>query len=339
MERKELVRRLRALEEEIMNELNSLGFKTIFDKEKARKTNVLLGMLNDRYNKGFYDFKTKTIKEKIGLKSYDSIIRFLDNTHLLYRISSLIVIKNKLNQIKNSYTSDKKELILDIAYYEGVNRRKSFIEEYGITPLTSLKKSNPKDALKLYIYDKFMKLNNYTKEELINGILDMSKNLQEKLPQHFSYNKAYGKALGELTRGMYGLTSKEIKDNYRKNNVKIPNDNILYLMNEEHLKYRLIGLYIINNYSNMYNKNEFDLFIDKCKLVGLVSRDLFMEQQKEKPYYNLFNLNKNNHNVKVSPNALKGKYQLKEMSSSLIAEEQISLFQLSRTRIKDMSEE
>lgn len=339
MKRKELIRNLRVLEEEIMNLLNSLGFKTVYDKDKNRKSNSLLGMINDRFNKGFYDYKTKTIKEKLGIKPYDSLMRYFTTFHLEYRISSYIKIKNKLEEIKNNYVSDKKELILDIAYYEGINNRKKFVSEYGVTPFTSLKKSNPKDALKLYIYDKYNKLDKYSKDELLSGVLDISKVLREKLPKHFSFDKAYGKALGEFTKGMYGLTSKEIKDSYRKNNVKIPNDNILYLMDEEHLKYRLIALYIINNYSNMYNKNEYDMFIDKCKLIGLISKELFKEQHKESPYYNLFNLSKNNHNVKVSKNVLQGNYKLDKESPFIVIEEQTSLFSTSRKRVKDINNE
>lgn len=338
MRREELIRELRMIEDNIMNELNSLGFKTVYDKDKNRKTNSLMGSINDRFNKGFYGYTTKTIKEKLEINSYDSLIRHLSNKHLEYRIDSFNKIKNKLSEIKNNYVSDKKELILDIAYYEGVNNKKNFTGEYGITPFTSLKKDNPKDALKLYIYDKYNKLDNCSKEDLINGILDISFKLREKLPKHFSYDKAYGKAIGELTSGMYGLTSKEIKDSYRKNNIKIPGDNILYLMNEEHLKYRIICLYIINNYSNMYNKNEYDLFINKCKLIGNISKELFMEFNGERPYYNLFKLSKSIKNVKISKNVTKENYKLSR-ESSVVFGEQISLFDVQVRRIKDFIED
>ncbi len=336
MDRKELIRKLRSLEEEIMTELNFLGFQTIYDKEKNRKTNFLLGTINDRFNKGFYDYKTSTIKEKLSLKNTDSLIRTLDNNHLNYRICAFSKIKSKLRTLRHNYTSDKKELIADIAYYEGVNLRKTFIEQEGIKPLTSLKKTNPKDALKLFIYNKYKLLDNCSKEELLEGILSMSKTLMEKLPNKFSYNKTYGKAIGELTKGMYGFNSGTIKDNLRGNGITIPKDNILYLMNEEHLKYRLIALHIINNYSNMYTKDEYDLFIDKCRLVGTLSKDLFIEKVGEKPYYNLFNINKKSSTTKISKNALKSNFKLQETSSPLVVASQTSLFNPPRQRVKDL---
>ena len=334
MNRKELIRNLRNIEEEIIYELNRLGFNSIYDKEKNRNTNFMFGIINDRFNQGFYDYKTKTIKEKINLKNSDSIIRILDNDHLSYRISALTNIKFKLKRLKNNYISDKKELICDYAYYEGINQRKTFIENEGIKPFTSLKKLSPNDSLKLYIYNKYSLLDNYTKEELLDGIISISKILMNMLPEKYSFNKAYGNALGELNKGMYGLNSARIKDNFRNNNIKIPKDNILYLMNEEHLKYRLISLHIINNYSNMYNKDEYDLFIDKCKLTGILSKELFIEQNNEKPYYNLFNINKSS--TKISKNALKGQYKLQNSSSKMVCYEQSSLFDPPKKRVKDL---
>ncbi len=333
--KREILNLIKQVEDKIVLELEKLGLKSKYERNKNRvqKSNPTMAIITDELNRGFYGYTTKTIKEKLSYYN-KSLYTLMDVTHLRYRLHALEEIYYHIVHPNFDRFSEVKEQLSEFSYLTGKKYKDLFKQQNKYIPYTHLTKINPVNTIKTIFMDRtnrFKEDKSIDENNIREQVLSLSKLLQEELPKHFKENKAYGQAIGTLTLSFYGLTSKELIDVFRRYEIKISNSNVIYLMDKKHLEYRFISLLLIKKYMEIHKPNEYDSFIEKCDMIGYISKMMFRETHGKIPYQDLLEINKRKIlNLKASENIKKGSYTLEEISPRMIGEpvqyEQLSMF-------------
>lgn len=106
--------------------------------------------------------------------------------------------------------------------------------------------------------------------------------------------KLYGTVIGLLFKNFYGFNSGEMKTILKQVNIKVPGNNIIYIMDENHLKYNLSMLQSMNNYMDNNPETSIEEIIKVATSISTTAQEDFCNTNKEGelPYNNLVFINK-----------------------------------------------
>ena len=148
------------------------------------------------------------------------------------------------------------------------------------------------------------------KEKLMNNVSLYRKYLAKQTDISYSIEEAdklYGTIIGLLFKNFYGCNSTTLKANLKRNhNVKIPENNIIYIMNTTHLNYYLLMLQSINKFLDKNPDTSIENIIKITTTISTVAQDHFYEENDNTKGVMPFN-----HLVSVAKSEMKKSYSNK----------------------------
>lgn len=250
----------------------------------------LMSLIIDSYYKGFYDNKTKEIKQKLKVKNKyynsDSLTNVMTTIHLEYYLEALKDLTKYLNEL--SYMeNEQEEVLIGKMYYIAKSKREKFKKETKNIPITNLLKNNSLTVLYVMIEEKLSTFDESVTEERLKELIKIeSQTLQETLPKKFMDKKAYGTIIGNLNNGFYHLKNYEIEAYLREKDIHYKG-NLTELINKEQLKYRYLSLLYIKTYAKRYNYEDFDHFSIRALEIGSILREIYVKNTSKDPLFEL----------------------------------------------------
>ncbi len=107
----------------------------------------------------------------------------------------------------------------------------------------------------------------------------------------FGNKKGYGELLGLINDTFYGMSNSSLIDNMKKEGIKVPNNSLNNVFNDNHVNYKIAMLSLIDSYINDPSSllsDERDVRLFTIKLASY-ARYKFDDLFKESPYDNLIN--------------------------------------------------
>ena len=254
MNRTFIIMKINETESLLMDYLDERGYFTSFNtlNGKVIPYNKFLESLKSSFNAGFLGMNSSELRDKY----------LLTNDYPIYNL----VPEDMLNY-----------------YLDFLNDLKTIIKKHKIT--------NEKAVS--YMTEELVNLgkeykNKYQKE---NKITQISHQLNNFLPKYYNKKTAYGNTIGCINGSFYGMDQKDILERFKANNVKGIN-NVVTVMDKEHLIYRYVTLYYSYMYKDKYNGNDFQSYINKISEISYLLKINFREKYEISPYHHLLNLAK-----------------------------------------------
>jgi hypothetical protein len=292
MNRASVTMEINEVESLLMDYLDERGYFTSFNtlNGKVIPYNKFLEGLKSSFNTGFLGLSSKELRDRYYLTNDYSIYNLIPEDMLGYYLDFLndlkIVIKRH-KIVNEKAVSFLNEELVNL----GKEYKKKHQKENKVTPITVLKKFNDNKYFNRLLQDKLERFSAYDEDFLRFKIKEISHQLNDFLPKYYSEKTAYGNTIGCINGSFYGAHQKEILERFKANNVKGVN-NVVTVMDKEHLIYRYVTLYYSYLYKDKYNGNDFQSYINKVSEISYLLKTNFREKYEISPYHHLLNLAK-----------------------------------------------
>lgn len=292
MNRTFIIIKINETESLLMDYLDERGYFTSFNtlNGKVIPYNKFLESLKSSFNAGFLGMNSSELRDKYLLTNDYPIYNLVPEDMLNYYLDFLNDLKTIIK--KHKITNEK---AVSYMTEELVNLGKEYKNKYQkenhITPVTVIKKFNDNKYFNKLLQDKLEKFSTYDEDFLRFKIKEISHQLNNFLPKYYNKKTAYGNTIGCINGSFYGMDQKDILERFKANNVKGVN-NVVTVMDKEHLIYRYVTLYYSYMYKDKYNGNDFQSYINKISEISYLLKINFREKYEISPYHHLLNLAK-----------------------------------------------
>ncbi len=125
-----------------------------------------------------------------------------------------------------------------------------------------------------------------TKEDKRKCIRALRKDISTFMTSEYKNEKGAGELQGLIYKNFYGKSMNEIKDELRKNNIKVINNSLDETFNNDHLRYKLAFLSAINEIIEGPKRSETELRLFAATITKIGQKD-FEEKYGKKPMASL----------------------------------------------------
>ena len=276
----------------LFKNLEKLGFIVDYNKKKCKMYSILC----KEYYVGFYDHRSCTLKKYLNIDDSGSPVSVMNSKHLIYRLSFLTILANKLGNLKSFQIGNEEdmEMLRFDARQIALKLKMKFKQETGITPFRDFINVSGISKIEDVLTRSLINTNNLSNGQLMDNINTAKEELKEKLPKMFNEKISYGVIIGIFVKEFYGFNSSELIEVLARRGVKTSNKNLVELLNNEHLKYYYTGINFINKYKDYYKLEEYNLFLEQVRKMAKILKNKFVSQVGVLPLDNLININKKN---------------------------------------------